>query len=300
MSPIIYPEAGYLERPKIIRAHPPTFKAFWPEVKGSYFFRHRRIYLDFLRHQGGKIFFLQGTPSQKPSFILMGNWRDREDIVAIWHLEAEGEERESLVLGAAQECFNEGAVKVITKLLNEGESAEFRRWGFDIACRIVLLEKRLYREPPPTPEKEGVRIVPFRKRALDEVLSVDAAAFDDFWSLDSRTIEAISTSCIHNVFLLACRGEDIIGYAIGGVNGRLGYLQRLGIDLRQQGRGVGQYLASSVLHTLSSLGATTAAVNTQEENRAALQLYLSLGFRETPGPRVIMEYPAWNEDRGGR
>ena len=300
MSPIISPETDYLESPRVVQAHPAMFKAFWPEVKGSNFFRDRRVYLDFLHHQGGRIFYLPDRSVSSPPFVLVGNWRDREDITALWHVRAEGADKQNLVLGAAWECFNEGAEKMVTKLLNENEAAEYREWGFEVACIVRLLEKQLYREPPLPKERDGVRIVHFRKKALGDVLRVDAAAFDDFWRLDPRTIEAIASSCTHNVFLLARSDGETLGYTMGGVNGRLGYLQRLGVHTQHQGKGIGESLALHLLHDLYHLGATVVMVNTQEDNLAALNLYRNLGFLETPGPRLIMQYTARSADRGKR
>ena len=291
MSPIVDPKADNLEDPRVIRAHPSMFKAFWPEVKGGYFFRNRRTYLDFLHNQGGKIFYLLGTSTPRQPFILIGNWRDREDIAAIWHIKARGYEKESLVLRAARECLGEGADMLVTRLLDEREAREFRGWGFGEACRITLLEKQLRDEPAPPRQNDGIEIVHYKKKAMDTVLKVDAAAFDDFWKLDARTFEAIANSCFHNVFLLARRDREVLGYIIGGSNGRLGYLQRLGVDLRHQGQGIGELLAATLLHDLRRHGATVVMVNTQAYNQAALNLYRSLGFRIIPGNRFIMRFP---------
>lgn len=282
------PEYGCPETSRVIQAHPSTYKAYWPEVRGSYFFRSRRVYLDYLNHQGGRIYHLPSPGNPSPPFILIGNWRDRPEITAIWHIKAGGAEREELILGTAERCFDEGVQMMITKLLVESEAAEFEGWGFEEACRIILLEKPLYREPPEPPYGAGVSVATYRRRNLDRVLEVDAMAFDDFWRLDARTIEAISTSCQHNLFLLAKAEGEIIGYALGGINGRIGYLQRLAVDPRHQGRGVGRCLALSILDYFHRLGGHTAIVNTQEYNHTALSLYRSLGFLQRPGIKSIM------------
>jgi ribosomal protein S18 acetylase RimI-like enzyme len=276
------------------------FKVFWPDVRGGYFFRQRRVYMDFLRNQGGKIFYLTDTHYSRPPFVLAGNWRDRHDITALWHIKAEGSYKKSLVLGVARECIQEGAEKVITKLLSEFEAAEFGQWGFDIACRIAMLERRMHSEPPSLKKRDDIRIVPFRKKELYNVLEVDAAAFDDFWKLDARTMDAIASSCMHNVFLMARSGGDILGYTIGGANGHLGYLQRLGVHARHQGKGVGEDLGLAILHSLHRMGATTVMVNTQDDNVSALRLYESLGFHRMPDTRYILQYTSRSEDRGKR
>ena len=207
-------------------------------------------------------------------------------------------DKEILVLGTVKECFNVGSERIITKLLNDIEAAEFMRWGFEVACGITLLERQLYIDPPSLRKTGDFKIVPFRKRVLEEVLRVDNSAFDDFWRLDVHTIEAIASSCTHNVFLIAKSGGETLGYTIGGVNGHFGYLQRLGVDAQYQGLGIGEALATKALHALHRLGATVVMVNTQDDNLAALQLYRLLGFREIPDPRYIMEYVAGDKDWG--
>jgi ribosomal protein S18 acetylase RimI-like enzyme len=274
------------------------FRTFWPDVRGGYFFRHRRAFLDFMQKEGWKIFYLPDSPFSRPPFVLVGNWRARKDITALWHIKAEGNDRRSLVSAAVQDCFSEGTEKVITKLLNEREAEEFAQWNFHIACKIALLERYLRTDILLPTEKGDLRIMPFKKKALDDVLRVDASAFDDFWRLDADTLEAIASSCVHNVFLLARNGGETLGYAIGGANDRIAYLQRLGVHARHQGQGVGECLVAGILRALKRLGATTVMVNTQEDNLSALNLYRSMGFHETADSRYIMHCLAGDRDRG--
>jgi ribosomal protein S18 acetylase RimI-like enzyme len=272
------------------------YRAFWPDVRGSYFLRSRRDLADFLRHHGGRIYYLAGTDLPRPPFVLAGKWRDREDIIALWHVKAEGQIRKNLVIEATRECFREGAERVVTKLVSEFEAAEFRQWGFDVAYRIALLERRIPPAPPPLKRRDDVRITAFVRKWLPEVLRVDAAAFNEFWRLDARTIDAIASSCMRNVFLLARRGDRLLGYAIGGANGRLGYLQRLGVHAEHQGKGIGEDLGLAMLHALQRLGAATVMVNTQEDNLQALRLYRNLGFCSMPGSRYILQCAAGSEE----
>jgi ribosomal protein S18 acetylase RimI-like enzyme len=278
--------------PDILKADPDMFKLFWHEVRGNYFFRNRRVYMDFLKSGDGKIFYLPQESLIVPPFALVGNWRDRRDITALWHVKGIGAIKRVLVVGAARECFKEGAEKMISKLLTEYEAAEFRQWGFEKACRIILLEKRLTSQPATPAEPAGIRLSRFKKSMLKKVLQVDAESFDDFWKLDDRTLEAIAESCRRNVFLVATRGSDVIGYAIAGANGPLGYLQRLGVHRDYQGHGIGRFLACIVLKTLYFMGANVVMVNTQEENLVAMELYKSLGFGELPETRYIMQCEA--------
>lgn len=285
----------------MIPVHPAAYKEFWPEVRNGYYFRSRRQFLDFMRLNQGRIFVIPEPHLPYRPFVMVGNWRSRSDITALWHLHARvSEERETLVMGASGICLEEGKKKVVTRPLDPFEAQEFGAWGFTTAFRIVMLEKRMGQSPPLPAEPEGVRVYRFRKGDLARVLALDAEVFDDFWKMDLLTLKAVASSCMRNVFLLAKRGEETLGYAIGGVNEWVGYLQRLGVrpDCRQ--RGIGETLASHLLRQLYALGALTVSVNTQEENLPARNLYRKLGFQEMPDSRVIMERTREHGQRSGR
>ncbi|OFW55413.1 MAG: hypothetical protein A2W01_06620 [Candidatus Solincola sediminis] len=292
MSPIIDTVERNNRDPEIKKAEAAMFKLFWPEVRGNYFFRNRRVYMDFLKSGDGKIYYMPQQSLTIPAFVLVGNWRDRTDITALWYVKGVGLAKKSLVMEAAGECFNSGAEKMVTKLLGEYEAAEFRQWGFKKACRIVLFEKRLADRPGIAGQPVGIRLSRFRKSMLEKVLKVDSSSFDDFWRLDDRTLEAIASSCRRNVFLVAQRGNQVVGYAVAGANGSLGYLQRLGVERGSHGQGIGRLLCSAVLRTLYDMGTTVVMVNTQEDNQVGLRLYDKLGFRELLDTRYIMQYEA--------
>jgi len=272
----------------VVEAASSMFKAFWPDVRGSYFFRSRHLFLDFMHQNGGRIYYVPDGSRPKPPFILVGNWRSRADITALWHVRGEGAIKKRLVTAAASYSFDMGAGRFVTKPLGEFEAREFECWGFTPIYRIILLEKRLRREPTVSDAETGVEIIRYKKRYLNDVLDLDASAFDDFWSLDERTLNAVVTSCYHNAFLLARRDGDILGYAAGGANGRFGYLQRLGIHPGHQGEGVGEVLARHLISTLQGMGSASVMVNTQDENTAALNLYRKLDFEILPDLRLIM------------
>ncbi len=272
----------------IVEASPEAFKSFWPDVRGSYFFRSRRMFLDFMRTHGGRIYFVPDGRLPDPPFVLVGNWRSRADITALWHVKGEGFLKKTMVNTAASCSFGAGSEMFVTKPLGENEAEEYGNWGFEIAYRIVLLEKPLRREPPISSPLNGVEVIRYRKRYMRDVLGLDATAFDDFWRLDEYTMEAVATTCYHNVSLLALRGDEVLGYVMGGANGRFGYLQRLGIHASHQGKGVGELLSRHMINALQAMGVTSVMVNTQEENATALGLYHKLGFHATPERRYIM------------
>lgn len=293
--------AGENGNREVIPVHPATFKEFWPEVRNSYSFRNRRQFLDFMITNRGRIFVLPDPSLAYRPFVMTGNWRSRSDITAIWYLHARGSrERERLVVAASEICLQEGSERVVTRPLDPYEAQEYGAWGFTTLHRIVILEKRMTKSPPRPPEGEGVRVVRFRRNDLAEVLSLDGEAFDDFWRMDRPTMERVASSCMRNVFLLAKRGEEALGYAIGGVNEWIGYLQRLGVRPDCRRLGVGETLLAHLLRRLYALGAFTVSVNTQEDNLPARNLYQKLGFKETQDRRYIMERSAAERPGSGR
>jgi ribosomal-protein-alanine N-acetyltransferase len=252
-----------------------------------------------MRENHGRIYCLPRRDVPLPPFVLVGDWRSHSDTRALWQVKAEPRDREALIRGASKACLAEGAERLVTRPLSDLEAREYASWGFQPYCRVVLLEKALRGEPLPR-ETEGIRISHFRGRDLEEVLKTDAAAFEDFWRLDRQTLVRISGSCLRNVFLVARHGSRIYGYVIGGANGRLGYLQRLGVHPEFQGRGLGESLAGRLLHVLQIMGAALVSVNTQEDNLPALSLYHKLGFRETGEKRFILQLTSRELPGSGR
>jgi len=286
---IIAPDTQHHCETGIIAASPEMFKNFWPDVRGNYFFRSRRLFLDFMRANGGRIFYVAERPRNKPPFILVGNWRSRADITALWHVKGEGAIKKRLVETAASHSFENGSDRFVTKPLGELEAEEYGRQGFITIYRIVLLQKQLLRGSVCDGSETDVEYMRYKKRYLEDVLRLDATAFDDFWRLDAHTVEAVATSCYRNVFLLARRDGEVLGYAIGGANGRFGYLQRLGVHSGHHGEGIGKALTGKIISNLRGMGAASLLVNTQDDNSAALGLYRKLGFMTMPDMRFIMQ-----------
>ncbi len=288
-----------MERGGVYAASPAEIRSFWPEIRKGYLFRSRRDFLAFMRENRGRIYCLHREGPSLPPFALVGDWRSRSPTRALWQLRAEPRDREELVRGAWEACLAEGAERLVTRPLGREEAREHASWGFRPFCRVTLLEKALREEPPPV-RREDVRICRFHGRDLVEVLNTDAAAFEDFWRMDRRTLARVSGSCLRNVFLVARRGNRICGYAIGGANGRLGYLQRLGVHPEFQGQGLGESLARCLLRALHIMGASLVSVNTQEDNLPALSLYRKLDFRETGEKRFILQITARDLPESGR
>ncbi len=208
-------------------------------------------------------------------------WRGHGSIALITTL-AEG----PLLSGEfVQHCLEvlaaKGFSRVVTAALSPLEQAGFLAAGFTVAEELRLLGLDLASMPAAVPP--GVRLVGVRRRRRAQVLRVDASAFSEFWRFDNLALDdALRATPDVRFRAAAPRFGPAQGYAICGRSGRRGYVQRLAVHPHAQGRGTGRRLLLDGLAWLARHGATRAFVNTQSSNRAALALYLDVGFREEP------------------
>ena len=84
------------------------------------------------------------------------------------------------------------------------------------------------------------------------------------------------------LFLVAIRGDEIIGTAIGTFDGRRGHLYHLAVLPAFQGQGIGRRLIAEIGQRLAALGCPQLNLSVNLDNTAALAFYEKLGF-ETRG-----------------
>lgn len=180
----------------------------------------------------------------------------------------------------------DGHERAITSALHVNELEPFLANGFNVHERLHLLRHTLERLPPVPP-------VPVRRawrRDRPAVLALDASAFDTFWTLDARGLDDAVRATPVNRFRVT-RDEErshLTGYAVTGRAGGRGYLQRLAVRPDHLRRGIGTALVVDALEWLRRGGATLALVNTQEQNEAALALYLACGFAMEPAGLAVL------------
>ena len=178
---------------------------------------------------------------------------------------------------AVERLRQQGYRAVITAALHRPDRRPFTEAGFAESERLHLLRHDLG-DVVPTSPIGGIELRRGRRREQDAALDVDRAAFTPFWRLDHAGLtEALTaTTMVH--FQVARDPGGIVGYAVCGRAGHRGYVQRLAVTPRCQGRGVGAALLADGLRWLRRWGARDALVNTQEDNRRSLRLYQRTGF----------------------
>lgn len=86
-------------------------------------------------------------------------------------------------------------------------------------------------------------------------------------------------------------GGTVVGYAVTGRGGSQGFLQRLAADPECAGHGIGSALVLDAMRWSRRRRCRRLLVNTQQDNRRALELYTRLGFRPTPTDLVVLVRP---------
>lgn len=181
---------------------------------------------------------------------------------------------------------DKGFSSVVTAALAPSESHAFVALDFEEHERLRLLTHDLDDLPPLT-RGPGLRRV--HGRDWTGVLAVDKSSFPRFWQLDELGLRhAVTATPAARLRIITSNDPGAVaGYAITGRAGREGYVQRLAVEPREQGQGLGRRLALDGLHWLRRCHVRRAIVNTQNGNHVALSFYRHLGFRFVPSDLVV-------------
>lgn len=121
------------------------------------------------------------------------------------------------------------------------------------------------------------------------MLDIDRRAFDDFWQFDATSLRESRNATPSSRFTVIIEKGVVLGYAVTGRAGSRGYLQRLAVDPRRAGEGIGTDLVRDSLGWVHARGVQRIMVNTQERNQRALDLYHHLGFETETEGLVVLE-----------
>ena len=182
------------------------------------------------------------------------------------------------------ELLAAGMTLARTGALSEPAAAHLTDEGWDIAGRLHLLQHDLQRMERPW---RGA----FRKGRgahLSEIAAVDRSAFPTEWQLGLQGLTEALAATPRSRIRIHRQGGAITAFAISGMAGGDGYLQRLAVVEALRRDGVGRQLTLDALRWMRRRRARRALVNTYEGNDAALRLYEGVGFHElSPGLVVL-------------
>lgn len=122
-----------------------------------------------------------------------------------------------------------------------------------------------------------VRVRPFTPDDLPGVLAVEAAAFEPLWRYDGPGF--LELRALYPYFVVAEDEQGIAGYQFNAVDGPTGYLVRIAVHPRAEGRGIGTRLMAEAVRYFTREGAHAILLNTEERNHRAHRLYEGFGFQ---------------------
>lgn len=214
--------------------------------------------------------------------VRLGPWRGQDGVASVATYVDEPID-EHAVSDIVRRLHRSGYRRAITAALAPHEQTAFLANGF-VCLRDLVLLRRSLRHPVARAEHSLRR---WRRRRYDELLTVDAAAFEPFWRLDELALRESLDATPHR-FLRVTSEHPPVGYALSGVARDRGYLQRLAVHPSAAGRGIGTALVLDALRWMRWRGADDAFVNTQGDNERALTLYDRLGFApESEGLAIL-------------
>ncbi len=188
------------------------------------------------------------------------------------------------VAGVIENLRSSGFQRTVTAALAPHEHDAFLANGFTRVRELTLLRRDL--DHPI--KRADMRLRRWRRRNHDEVLTIDNAAFDEFWRFDASALREALDATPHRVLRVDATTAPQ-GYALSGVARGTAYLQRLAVHPDAAGRGLGTALLLDALRWMRWRGATHAYVNTQHDNHRALELYHRNEFVDEPAGLTIFE-----------
>jgi len=213
--------------------------------------------------------------------LRLGPWRGSCEIA---YLALLGDVQRPVIEAALERARARRFARIITSAIAEPEIGTFLDLGFTEHERLHLLGHDLHAVEP-------VRWRATRRaRPTDraEVLRIDEAAFEPFWQLDAEGLsEAVAATPTSRYRVTSAKGRPT-AYAVFGLAGHRGYLQRLAVDPAHAGSGLASVLIRDGLSWLARRGAAGALVNTQTRNERALRVYRDHGFVLQPYQLVVL------------
>ena len=177
-----------------------------------------------------------------------------------------------------------GTSAVLSPPLPRSAQVAWEQAGFYKCADLTLMRRTLGRIPPP-----GHLVLTGSEDDIPEALRIDAAAFDEFWRFDKWALSEAMEATERSVLQVVRSSEGgLAGFAVTGAAQTISYLQRVAVDPRWQGQGIGRSLVRASARWAKQSGSRALMLNTQTDNESAIGLYESEGFSLLEEPLAVL------------
>jgi ribosomal-protein-alanine N-acetyltransferase len=132
----------------------------------------------------------------------------------------------------------------------------------------------------PTPGNREVRVRPFTPADVAGTLAVESLCFAPLWRHSAENFLEIHAT--YPYFVVAEDDSGIVGYQFNATDATTGYLVRIAVHPRAEGRGVGARLLAEAVRYFQRAHVLKIVLNTEEANTRAQALYERFGFHFVP------------------
>jgi len=170
---------------------------------------------------------------------------------------------------------------------NDWLAPSLKEYGFTLVTLLRSYDKIGFYTP--SHGAQDVRVRPFTPADLDGLLAVEELAFDQLWRYDAPGFLDIGRD--YPYFVVAEDEAGVAGYQFNALDQTTGYLVRIAVHSRAQGRGVGVRLLAEAVEYFAHAGVTRILLNTQEDNTRAHRLYEWFGFERVEPSGFVLGRP---------
>ena len=215
--------------------------------------------------------------------VQIGPWKESGTTANLIPYPARNKLPIAAVWKTLDESIDRGFTSGYTAALSPSQAEPFFEAGFVLHEELHLLRRELAGEVDVT--RGATRRA--RRADWDQVLELDALAFQDFWQFDRVALaDAIRATPRHRFQVI--KSVPVHGYHVTGLAGINAYIQRVAVHPDAQRLGHGAALVNDSLRWAWRNGATSVQVNTQITNDAAVALYQRCGFTFAPHRLLVL------------
>lgn len=144
-------------------------------------------------------------------------------------------------------------------------------------------------------DTSGETIRPYRSTDEEQIVDLwRACELIVPWN-DPQEDIALKTAFQPDLFLVAARGDRVVGSVMAGYDGHRGWINYLAVGPSDRRRGLGRRLVEAAERALAALGCPKINLQVRASNRAVVEFYERLGFRreETLSLGKRLDGKAW-------